>query len=185
MALNGYGFYYPTSGSRIAIPEDIKSFLDSVGPRSLGNYASATERDALITAPAEGMVAWLRDMQSQYIYTASGWERYGARSTTDSFTLQFGSKFFIAFTYAGTTDASGDFDIVGGVALGIGSISNEWNGWYLYNGDGAARPNCNFQAMNVAPIVYTGPGKVRVIVSNTNVAAASVSCRFNGYMIGW
>jgi hypothetical protein len=50
-----------------------RNIVDALVPRSNMRFASASARAAAIAAPVEGMVTWLQDVNSQYVYDGSAW----------------------------------------------------------------------------------------------------------------
>lgn len=51
----------------------IKDLADGVIPRGVLRFASALTRGATLTAPAEGMLTWLQDVNRLDLYDGTGW----------------------------------------------------------------------------------------------------------------
>lgn len=73
MPVNGYGLVYPDTGAQVDVPADMLALANSVGPYLNMRFTNATARDALLTAPVEGMVAWLQDINQWTYYDGSAW----------------------------------------------------------------------------------------------------------------
>jgi hypothetical protein len=62
-----------------------KNLANGLAQRSVLRYASASARASALTgttAPVEGMVTWLQDVNKLYIYDGSAWVEYGRALTT-------------------------------------------------------------------------------------------------------
>lgn len=55
------------------LPRAVGDLAAGVIPRSVMRFASASERGATITAPVEGMLAWLRDVNLLTLYDGTAW----------------------------------------------------------------------------------------------------------------
>lgn len=55
---------------------DINALANAIEKKLAGVYNSVADRDARITAPVEGQVAILRDLDKGYIYLAGGWKQF-------------------------------------------------------------------------------------------------------------
>jgi hypothetical protein len=73
VATNAYGFTYPIEDAANDVPVDIKAAADSIGPYSNMRFANAAARDALLTAPVEGMRCWLQDINQWSYYDGLVW----------------------------------------------------------------------------------------------------------------
>lgn len=51
-------------------------WANEVRDKVVNVFADAADRDAQITAPTEGMVCWLEDVNEPYVYTGSAWDRF-------------------------------------------------------------------------------------------------------------
>lgn len=87
-----------------SIPEAIR-LLAEVIPRSVMRFASASIRNATLTAPAEGMVAWLQDTNLLTVYTGSDWLPLLGTSVSD----QQSSSFDTTVTSYGTGSSGGSY----------------------------------------------------------------------------
>ncbi|GGV91531.1 hypothetical protein [Streptomyces massasporeus] len=56
-----------------SIPDAIKAFADGVIPRGVLRFASASARGATLTAPVEGMLTWLQDVNRLDLWDGSSW----------------------------------------------------------------------------------------------------------------
>lgn len=187
MPTNTYGFAYPAGGGLYDVPTDLKAAADSVGPRTCMSFASAAERDATLSSPGEGMMVWLRDVQSQYIRTSSGWERYGGRYIVANGTIvQLGARYLGWFSIIGTTNASGDWDLMAAIGTSTNTYwNNAVNMVQVWNGDGIARSNANFGLTATLPVSYPFSGNIRARVGNTGAAVNAGTIRYNMLAIGW
>ncbi|MGV9888398.1 hypothetical protein [Streptomyces sp. NPDC003395] len=62
-----------------------KNLANGLAQRSILRYASASARASALTgatAPVEGMVTWLQDVNRLYVYDGSAWVEYGRALTT-------------------------------------------------------------------------------------------------------
>lgn len=50
-----------------------KGIVDGLTPQSVMRFANAATRDATITSPAAGMVAWLTDIKALVVYDGTSW----------------------------------------------------------------------------------------------------------------
>ncbi|GGM07639.1 hypothetical protein GCM10010099_24410 [Streptomyces cinereus] len=55
------------------IPAAIKALADGVIPRGVLRFASTSARGATITAPVEGMLTWLQDVNRLDLYDGTAW----------------------------------------------------------------------------------------------------------------
>lgn len=67
----GIGIWQMTDAP--SIPDAIKAVADGLIPRSILRFASASERGATVTAPVEGMMAWLQDQNLLTLYDGTTW----------------------------------------------------------------------------------------------------------------
>ena len=81
MPLNSYGLFYPIADQANDVPADIKQAVDSVGPFTNMRFANAAARDALLTAPIEGMCCWLNDANALSVYDGTVWRNYAGAET--------------------------------------------------------------------------------------------------------
>ncbi|MBZ3908784.1 MULTISPECIES: hypothetical protein [Streptomyces] len=72
------GLPYPQPTDTANIPLHLQSLAEGVDGRTVLRYATAAERDATITTPATGMVAWLTSPGTLSYYTGSAWVAMGA-----------------------------------------------------------------------------------------------------------
>ncbi|MFF9118241.1 hypothetical protein ACF09Y_22025 [Streptomyces massasporeus] len=56
-----------------SIPDAIKALADGVIPRGVLRFASASARGATLTAPVEGMLTWLQDVNRLDVWDSSAW----------------------------------------------------------------------------------------------------------------
>jgi hypothetical protein len=56
-----------------SIPDAIKALADGVIPRGVLRFASASARGATLTAPVEGMLTWLQDVNRLDLWDGSSW----------------------------------------------------------------------------------------------------------------
>jgi hypothetical protein len=87
MPTNDYGFVYPDPNVSADGPVAIKAALDSVGPKSVMRFANAAARDALLTAPVAGMLAWLDSDGAYTEYSGTRWfarKRFLTAAVTNS-----------------------------------------------------------------------------------------------------
>lgn len=56
-----------------SIPDAIKALADGVIPRGVLRFASASARGATLTAPVEGMLTWLQDVNRLDVWDGSAW----------------------------------------------------------------------------------------------------------------
>lgn len=52
----------------------IKNLSDGLIPRSIMRFSAASARAATLTAPVEGMVTWLQDVNRLYVYDSGAWQ---------------------------------------------------------------------------------------------------------------
>lgn len=64
----------PISTDDPNITEDMNTLAKAIEKRLMGVYNSIADRNAKITSPEEGQVAYLRDTNSFTFYTGSAWE---------------------------------------------------------------------------------------------------------------
>ncbi|MFE9777687.1 hypothetical protein ACFYPA_05970 [Streptomyces sp. NPDC005775] len=65
-----------------SIPDAIAQLAAGLIPRSIMRFASASTRGATLTAPVEGMLAWLQDTNLLTLYDGSAWTVVAAGSQT-------------------------------------------------------------------------------------------------------
>lgn len=56
-----------------SIPDAIKALADGVIPRGVLRFASASARGATLTAPVEGMLTWLQDVNRLDVWDSTAW----------------------------------------------------------------------------------------------------------------
>jgi len=64
-----------------------QNIANGIAPRSVMRFASASARTAALTgatAPVEGMVTYLQDVDRLYVYTGSAWVEIGTRQETSA-----------------------------------------------------------------------------------------------------
>jgi hypothetical protein len=64
---------YPQPTDVADIPTHIQSLAEAIDGRTVLRFADAATRDAKVTAPVAGMVAWLTTPGKLYYYTGSYW----------------------------------------------------------------------------------------------------------------
>jgi hypothetical protein len=84
-----------------------KDLGNAIAPRSNMRFASSSERSATLTAPVEGMVAWLRDVDLLTVYDGSGWAVIGSGTKAWS-TVSLAS----GFTHNGNSNGNLQYRIV-------------------------------------------------------------------------
>lgn len=57
------------------VPGDLTALANAIEKRLAGVYVNAADRDARITAPQEGQVAILQDVDKMHVYLAGGWKQ--------------------------------------------------------------------------------------------------------------
>ncbi|QFQ97807.1 hypothetical protein F9278_18030 [Streptomyces phaeolivaceus] len=75
------GLPYPQPTDTANLPLHLQSLAEGIDGRTVLRYATAAERDATITTPATGMVAWLTSPGTLSYYTGSAWVAMGAWNT--------------------------------------------------------------------------------------------------------
>lgn len=63
----------PVTGDADNVPADFATSFGYVEGRLVMRFASAASRDSTVTSPAEGMTAWLQDVNQLTVYTGSAW----------------------------------------------------------------------------------------------------------------
>ncbi|GAA3769470.1 hypothetical protein ACFS5L_36385 [Streptomyces phyllanthi] len=74
--LGGLPFPQPTDTADL--PLHLRSLAEGIDSRTVLRYPTAADRDAAITTPAAGMVAWLTTPGTLSYYTGSAWVAMGA-----------------------------------------------------------------------------------------------------------
>lgn len=100
------GLPYPQPTDTANLPLHLQSLAEGIDGRTVLRYPTATDRDAAITTPAPGMVAWLATPGTLSYYTGSAWVAMGAWNT-----------YTPAWTAATTNPAIGDGTITGKYAI--------------------------------------------------------------------
>lgn len=75
------GLPYPQPTDTANLPLHLQSLAEGVDARTVLRYPTAEDRDAAITTPAAGMVAWLTSPGTLSYYTGSAWVAMGAWNT--------------------------------------------------------------------------------------------------------
>jgi hypothetical protein len=75
------GLPYPQPTDTANLPLHLQSLAEGIDSRTVLRYATAADRDAAITTPAAGMVAWLSTPGTLSYYTGSAWVGMGAWNT--------------------------------------------------------------------------------------------------------
>ncbi|MDX2934648.1 hypothetical protein Sipo8835_46280 [Streptomyces ipomoeae] len=75
------GLPYPQSTDIANLPLHLQSLAEGVDGRTVLRYSTAADRDAAITTPATGMVAWLTAPGTLSYYTGSEWVAMGVWNT--------------------------------------------------------------------------------------------------------
>lgn len=76
---------------------------DAVLQRLVLRYDSASQRAATLTAPVEGMVSWLRDVNRLDVYTGSLWLPVGGTATVRDFQSATYTTTSVVYVASGTT----------------------------------------------------------------------------------
>lgn len=84
-----------------------KAIANAIVARSVMRFASASSRAATLTAPVEGMVTWLQDVNGLYIYDGSSWQPLMVGGATVS--AQQSASFDATITTFGTSASSGSY----------------------------------------------------------------------------
>jgi hypothetical protein len=66
-------FPYPTSADDPDVPGDMQALAVAVEKRVFGIYNDATDRNAKITAPVEGQIAYLKDTDIITVHNGAAW----------------------------------------------------------------------------------------------------------------
>ncbi|WP_051789781.1 hypothetical protein [Streptomyces sp. NRRL S-1022] len=72
---------YPQPADPANLPLHLQSLAEGIDGRTVLRYATAADRDAAVTVPAAGMVAWLTTPGTLSYYTGSAWIALGAWNT--------------------------------------------------------------------------------------------------------
>lgn len=75
------GLPYPQSTDTANLPLHLQSLAEGIDSRTILRYSTATDRDAALTSPVHGMVAWLFTPGTLSYYTGSAWIALGAWNT--------------------------------------------------------------------------------------------------------
>ncbi|MFJ4950398.1 hypothetical protein [Streptomyces sp. NPDC088760] len=67
------GIPYPQPTDPANLPQHLQSLAETVDARTILRYPNATARDAAVTTPAAGMVAWLSSPGQLTYYTGTAW----------------------------------------------------------------------------------------------------------------
>lgn len=67
------GFRVPINSDDPDVVDDMTQLARAIERRVVGVYASAADRDAKVTAPEEGQVAYLKDSNSFTFHTGTAW----------------------------------------------------------------------------------------------------------------
>lgn len=57
-----------------AIPTDLKALFDFLASRAIPRYASVAARDAELTSPTDGQMAWVDATATLYVCSGGGWQ---------------------------------------------------------------------------------------------------------------
>ncbi|MFI9153776.1 hypothetical protein [Streptomyces sp. NPDC053367] len=72
------GLPYPQPTDTANLPLHLQSLAEGIDNRTILRYATAANRDAAVTTPVAGMVAWLSTPGTLTYYTGSAWIALGA-----------------------------------------------------------------------------------------------------------
>ncbi|MFC7217080.1 hypothetical protein ACFQLX_02665 [Streptomyces polyrhachis] len=97
---------YPQPSDPADLPAHLKSLAEAADGRLVMRFADEAARDAVITAPVSGMVAWAANPGRLSVYTAAGWQPVGS-TPVHRVNLDGGSTTSTAYTET-LTDALGD-----------------------------------------------------------------------------
>ncbi|MDX2759325.1 hypothetical protein PV367_10715 [Streptomyces europaeiscabiei] len=75
------GLPYPQPTDIANLPLHLQGLAEGIDGRTVLRYATATDRDAAITTPVAGMVAWLSTPGTLSYHTGSAWVAMGAWNT--------------------------------------------------------------------------------------------------------
>ena len=89
------------------LPKAIADLANGVIPRGIMRFASASARGATITAPVEGMAAWLQDVDLLTVYDGSAWVVVGSGTKSWS-TVVLAS----GFTHNGNSNGNLQYRVV-------------------------------------------------------------------------
>jgi hypothetical protein len=135
-------------------------------------FASATARDAAITAPAEGQFAYLKDTNVTTYYTGSAWANVDTTGMTNPMTTTGDT----IYSSSGSTPARLGIGTAGQVLqVNSGATAPEWAtpagggaNWSLLNAGGTTLTGA--QTITVSGI--SGKDKIMVAYRNTNSVSA-------------
>lgn len=86
----GQGIKFPTLSDKPNAQTAFQALVDGISPRLVMIFSSATTRGATISAPKEGMVTWLKDVNRLEVYDGAAWVTVGAGTSAWS-TVALGS----------------------------------------------------------------------------------------------
>ncbi|MER5790091.1 hypothetical protein [Streptomyces sp. NPDC001980] len=72
---------YPQPTDIANLPLHLQSLAEGIDSRTILRYSTAADRDAAVTTPVAGMVAWLTTPGTLSYYTGSAWIALGAWNT--------------------------------------------------------------------------------------------------------
>lgn len=143
----GQGVPYPTLLDKPNAQSLGQGIVENLVPRSVLTYPSAAVRGASISAPREGMVSYLADVDRLEFYTGSAWQSLmpppsarGTESvgflnaTSHTRTVSFGMS-FDEVPFVSTNIASGTGDAAGWVSRAI-SVNTTGFTLFLFSGRG-------------------------------------------------
>ncbi|MEV5535003.1 hypothetical protein [Streptomyces prunicolor] len=104
------GLPYPAPTDTADLPFHLQSLAEGIDARTVLRYATAAARDAAVTTPAAGMVAWLTTPGTLSYYTGTAWIALGAWNA-----------YTPAWTAATTNPAIGDGTLTGRYAV-VGKV---------------------------------------------------------------
>jgi hypothetical protein len=105
MPNNSYGLTYPDGNAAANGPDAVRVLADAAGPYTNMRFANAAARDVLLTAPVEGMICWLNDLNYRTVYDGTVWLPVGGATQT----------YTPVWTATGTAPA-----------LGSGTLTGRW-----------------------------------------------------------
>jgi hypothetical protein len=166
-----------------------KDIANGIAQRSVLRFASASARGATLigaTAPVEGMVTWLQDVNRLYVYDGSAWIEYGraldtqiARDTNNATVTSTGYvNSSTTLSKAITAPQSGQIEITLGVRC---DNSNGSNTLSIFEAIGSASGTIytanDTSAIQWADTGSAGPMATSLIITCTAGETVTVTCK--------
>lgn len=79
------GFPYPSLGDAANGPTAIQSLAQAVEKQVVMSFASAADRTTKVPAPVEGMLAYLRDVDTLSVWLGAAWQELAPASTWQTY----------------------------------------------------------------------------------------------------